>query len=78
MTYLAYPATTGIAAIDYRITDSHLDPPGITEHLHSEKLIRLPETYWCYPVPEEPPGVGDLPAAERLRHVRLAQHVYQG
>jgi len=61
-TYLAYPATTGLLAMDYRITDPYLDPPGLTESIHSEKLARLPSTYWCYPVPADAPGVGELPA----------------
>jgi predicted O-linked N-acetylglucosamine transferase (SPINDLY family) len=56
MTYLGYAATTGLSTIDYRITDSFLDPPGLTEHLHSEQLLRLPETFWCY---QPPAGVPD-------------------
>ena len=28
VTYLAYCGTTGLTAIDYRLTDPHLDPPG--------------------------------------------------
>ena len=47
-TYLAYCSTTGLRTIDYRITDPHLDPPGMDETGYSEETIRLPETYWCY------------------------------
>jgi predicted O-linked N-acetylglucosamine transferase (SPINDLY family) len=45
--WLAYPGTTGLDAMDYRLTDPHLDPPGV-DHLYSEKSVRLPETFWCY------------------------------
>ncbi len=48
VTYLGFPLTTGLEAIDYRLTDAFADPPGQTESYHSEKLIRLPATAWCY------------------------------
>jgi predicted O-linked N-acetylglucosamine transferase (SPINDLY family) len=51
VTWLGYPDTTGLQSMDYRITDANADPPGRTEHLHSEKLLRLP-CFLCY----EPPG----------------------
>ncbi|HEX3973285.1 MAG TPA: tetratricopeptide repeat protein, partial [Stellaceae bacterium] len=46
-TWLGYPATTGLATIDWRITDARVDPPG-QEAFHSEKLLRLPESFLCY------------------------------
>ena len=56
-TYLGYANTTGLAAIDYRITDAWADPPGMTEHLHSEELARLPHGFLCYgPPPYAPPS----------------------
>ncbi|HZZ41880.1 MAG TPA: tetratricopeptide repeat protein [Tepidisphaeraceae bacterium] len=61
MTYLGYPYTTGLTSIDYRLTDPHLDPPGLTESIHSEKLLRLPQTYFCYQPPACAPDVGPLP-----------------
>jgi predicted O-linked N-acetylglucosamine transferase (SPINDLY family) len=48
VTYLAYPGTTGLSAIDYRLTDPNLDPPGSAELPYSEQSFWLPETYWCY------------------------------
>ena len=66
VTYLGYPDTTGLAAMDYRITDSRHDPPGETEQFHSERLVRLDPCCWCYrPEPETPEDVGPPPAVER-------------
>lgn len=54
VTYLGYPDLTGIHAIDYRLTDSEADPIDIAEG--PEKLIRLPETAWCFnPLEDGPP-----------------------
>lgn len=47
MTTIGMPTTTGLSAIDYRITDEWMDPPGMTEHLHAEKLLRI-ASGWCY------------------------------
>jgi predicted O-linked N-acetylglucosamine transferase (SPINDLY family) len=56
VTYLGYQNTTGMQAMDYRLTDEWSDPPGTTEHLHSEKLVRLPNAFYCYlPSPDAPP-----------------------
>lgn len=53
-TWLDYLATTGVPAIDYRITDWVADPPG-NERLHTERLARLPFAAWCYaPYTEAP------------------------
>jgi protein O-GlcNAc transferase len=61
VTCLGYPNTTGMAAIGYRITDAHADPPGLTDAFHTEQLIRLPRTAWCYRPPADAPHVGDAP-----------------
>jgi protein O-GlcNAc transferase len=47
-TWLGFTATTGVQAIDYRITDVYADPPDMTEHLNTETLWRLPATFCCY------------------------------
>jgi len=61
-TYLAYCSTTGLTAIDYRLTDPYLDPPDQATPFYSEESVWLPETYWCYrpAIEVEPPG--PLPA----------------
>jgi protein O-GlcNAc transferase len=46
--WLAYPGTTGIPEMDYRITDPWLDPPGTGDAHYSETSFRLPDTFWCY------------------------------
>jgi protein O-GlcNAc transferase len=64
-TYLAYPGTSGMEMIDYRITDPHLDPPGSSDNRYTEQSIRLDETYWCYEAVLESPEVNPLPAAAK-------------
>ncbi|HEX5418982.1 MAG TPA: tetratricopeptide repeat protein [Gammaproteobacteria bacterium] len=51
VTYLAYCSTTGVDAIDYRLTDRFLDPPDGDLSHYSERSIRLPDCYWCYAAP---------------------------
>jgi protein O-GlcNAc transferase len=47
-TWLGYLNTTGMTRIDYRISDAHADPVGLTDGRHTEKLARLPHSQWCY------------------------------
>lgn len=47
-TWLGYLNTTGLTRIQYRISDPNCDPPGLTDRLHTEKLVRLPYIQWCY------------------------------
>jgi predicted O-linked N-acetylglucosamine transferase (SPINDLY family) len=61
-TWIGYPNTTGLEAMDYRLTDAISDPPGQTERWHSEQLVRLPKSFSCYAAPAESPAVGPLPA----------------
>ena len=62
ITWLAYPGTTGLKTIDYRLTDPYLDPPGEHDDWYAEKSIRLPHTFWCYDPGIDQPEVNDLPA----------------
>lgn len=61
ITWLGYPNTTGVVNMDYRITDGIADPPGTTDALNTERLIRLPRVFSCYQPPEQAPSVGDPP-----------------
>ena len=58
---VGYPGTTGLSAIDYRITDEWSDPPG-AETFYAEKLWRMPRCAWCYEPDEDSPAVGPPPA----------------
>jgi predicted O-linked N-acetylglucosamine transferase (SPINDLY family) len=60
ITYLGYPGTTGLATMDYRVTDPSLEPPGGIPSV--ERPLVLPETYWCYAAPDAAPPVSELPA----------------
>lgn len=62
VTYLGYQNTTGMLAMDYRLTDEWSDPPGVTDRYYTEKLVRLPRAFFCYQ-PFETPDVSPLPAA---------------
>jgi protein O-GlcNAc transferase len=62
--WLAYPGTTGLSAIDYRLTDPYLDPPGDGDLNYSEQSIRLPFSFWCYDPLTDEPAVNELPALD--------------
>jgi predicted O-linked N-acetylglucosamine transferase (SPINDLY family) len=47
-TWLGYLNTTGLTRIHYRISDRHADPPGLTDPYHTETLVRLPHSQWCF------------------------------
>jgi predicted O-linked N-acetylglucosamine transferase (SPINDLY family) len=64
VTYIGYHNTTGLSAMDYRLTDDWSDPPGLTDHLHTERLERLPRAFFCYRPHDEAPEVTPLPAVE--------------
>ncbi len=59
VTYLGYPNTTGLSAIDFRITDARADPPGESDRLNVEQLVRLPRSFLCY---RPGPDIHDLVA----------------
>jgi protein O-GlcNAc transferase len=56
VTYLGYPNTTGLPAIDFRITDAIADPEG-ADAFYTERLLRLDRCFLCYMPPENAPQV---------------------
>lgn len=61
VSWLGYFNTTGLATMDYFLSDPWSSPAG-QERYYAEKLLRLPHTRFCYQPPEYMPGVGPLPA----------------
>jgi protein O-GlcNAc transferase len=75
VSWLAYPGTTGMSQMDYRITDRYIDSPAHdrgelgepyvdSSPFYSERSIVMPDTFWCYdPMTTEHP-VSPLPALQ--------------
>jgi predicted O-linked N-acetylglucosamine transferase (SPINDLY family) len=47
-TWLGYLNTTGLSRVHYRICDAFSDPAPVADELHTETLVRLPHSQWCY------------------------------
>jgi predicted O-linked N-acetylglucosamine transferase (SPINDLY family) len=68
VSWLGYPNTTGLAAMDYRLTDAIADPEGESDRFHTETLVRLPAGFLCYGPPADSPPVAEPPSV-RAGHV---------
>ena len=64
VTWMGYPGTTGLQAMDYYLTDHHLAPPGLIDRQFTEKLVFLPASAPFLPSPDAP-LVSPAPACER-------------
>ena len=64
---VGYFDTTGLSAVDYFLTDVHIDPPGENDGCFTEKLLRLPESHLCYRASRagEKSRIAPLPAREK-------------
>ena len=56
--WLGYPQTTGVSAVDYRLSDAIVEPLAEADAISAEKIIRLPNGFHCFGRPGES-GRGD-------------------
>ncbi len=63
VTWLGYPDTTGLPAMDYRFVDAITDPVGEAEAFHTEQLVRYSSTAWSYQAPEDTPEPAPPPSS---------------
>jgi len=61
---IAWEGPTGLAAMDYLLTDRFFVPPG-SETLYREQVLRMPDAFACFVPPPHAPEVGPLPAEQR-------------
>ncbi len=67
VTWIGYPNTTGLSAIDYRLTCAVQNPVDEPTY-HTEQLIRLPHGSFCFSAPSLAPPLGP-PPIRRQGHV---------
>lgn len=59
--YLGYPNTTGLDAMDYRLVDGVTDPEPEAQRFHSERLLRFSSCAWAFDPPADAPQPGPAP-----------------
>jgi len=62
VSWLGYPGSSGMEAIDYRLTDRFLETPESDLGTSREQPLSLPHCWSCYKPPAGSPPVGELPA----------------
>ncbi len=60
VTWLGYLGTTGLSRMNYRLTDATMDPPGLTDSLYTERLVRLP-LHACFAPSADAPVPAPVP-----------------
>lgn len=73
VTMLGYMNTTGMQAIDYRISDSVACSPEVEKYF-SERILRMPDSQWCYEPDENMPDCVPAPCFSNNEFVFGAFH----
>ncbi|HOC58884.1 MAG TPA: tetratricopeptide repeat protein [Smithellaceae bacterium] len=60
--FIGYPSTTGLPAMDYRLSDRHTDPEALAPVQNTEKVIYLAPSQFNYRPRIDAPEVSSLPA----------------
>ena len=66
--WLGYLNTTGLSRMDFRLSDARSDPPALAQPVHTERLVLLPASQWCYP-PAATRAIDPVPPFERNGHL---------
>jgi len=64
LTWMGYPSTTGIRAIDGLLSDRWMTPEGVEPHF-AERIIRMPAATAIYRPPTDLPEIGKLPQLQQ-------------
>jgi predicted O-linked N-acetylglucosamine transferase (SPINDLY family) len=67
VSYLGYPGSTGLAAIDHAISDANFDPPDEANDWYAENLVRLDRPAFCYTPPADAPEIAAAPSPRPFR-----------
>ncbi|MBL8826688.1 MAG: tetratricopeptide repeat protein [Planctomycetaceae bacterium] len=62
-TWMGYPSTTGISAIDYLFSDRCMTPEGYDQHF-AERIYRMPDVISSYRLPTELPPLAPPPSIQ--------------
>jgi len=59
VSWIGYLNTSGLTRMDFRLSDRRADPTEIAQPVHTERLIHLPVSQWCYrPMADVSPSPG--------------------
>ena len=57
LSWLGYLKSTGLAAVDFRISDAAADPVGLSDAVHAERVVRLAGLMWAFEPPKDAPDL---------------------